>query len=410
MESQSIVQAFGMSMSRQARTNFRWDFAAAATFSLFNVVFNQFFTPIAIRSGASELQVGLLSAAPAIGLLFSPIWAGLAERGRAKYYVAFPNLIGRLIVFIPAMFASPWLFVAIALLFQLLQGIQAPAYATLMTQIYPADTRGRIMGYVRVAMGLLMIPLAFTVGIWIDRSGSFYPLLFAAVTGSASMLLFMNVKEERQVRRPAASSKRATLRGQFQVLHNNRPLVLFLLATTLSGFGNMLANPLYNLIQVQQLNLSNMEIGIVRMSYFALLLVAYLTMGGVIDRYSPKVVMTLCIACHVTCPLLYGLIGTYPAVIAASGLQGFADAAWDLGCMAFVFRLAPGREGVVFGLHLMLFGIRGTVGPLLGTGLSSALPLSAILATASFCCLCGFVTMLFNKGKPSPDAAAGASA
>jgi MFS transporter, DHA1 family, staphyloferrin B biosynthesis exporter len=399
MEIQPTVQIFGMRMTRQARTNFRWDFIASAAFSLFNVVFNQFYMPIAIRGGASDLQVGLLSAAPAIGLLFSPIWAGLAERGRAKYYVAFPNLIGRLLIFIPALFTSPWVFVGIALCYQLLQGVQAPAYATLMTQIYPADIRGRIMGYVRVAMGLLMIPLAFTVGIWIDRSGSFYPLLLAAVTGSLSMLVFMMVKEERLPDPAATARKRITLKQQFGVLKNNRPLVLFLTATTLSGFGNMLANPLYNLIQVQHLELSNMDIGLVRIFYFVLLLLAYLFMGGIIDRYSPKRVMTICIACHVMCPLLYGIFGTFPAVLAASSLQGLADASWDLGCMAYVFRLAPGKEGVVFGLHLMLFGIRGTIGPLLSTGLNGVLPLEVILGAAAFCCFCGFLTIVLHKDK-----------
>ncbi len=404
MEAIPTVQILGLRMSRQARTNFQWDFIAAALFSLFNVVFNQFYIPIAIRGGATDFQVGLLSAAPAVGLLFSPIWASMAERRRAKYFVTFPNIIGRLLIFIPALFTSPWVFVGIALAYQFLQGIQAPAYATLMTQIYPADIRGRIMGYVRVAMGLLMIPLAFTVGIWIDRAGSFYPLLIAAVTGSVSMVIFSMVKEERLPDPLAAARKRVRFRDQFTVLRNNRPLVLFLIATTFSGFGNMLANPLYNIIQVQRLELSNMDIGIVRICYFALLLLAYFFMGRVIDRFGPKRAMIICIGCHVMCTLLYGVFGTYPAVLMASGLQGFADATWDLGCLAYVFRLAPGKEGVVFGLHLMLFGIRGTIGPLLGTGLNGVLPIEAIILAASFFCLCGFLTLVLAKEKAKDPA------
>lgn len=410
MEAQASVLVFGMRMSRQARQNFRWDFVAAAIFSLFNVVFNQFYIPIAIRSGATDLQVGLLSAAPAIGLLFSPLWAGLAERGRAKYYVGIPNMIGRLLVFIPALYASPWMFVGIALCYQMLQGIQAPAYATLMTQIYPADVRGRIMGYVRVAMGLMMIPLAFTVGIWIDRAGSFYPLLIGSLTGFFSIFLFMMVKEEQPVQSGAGVKKRATFSQQLQILRSNRPLVLFLTATTLSGFGNMLANPLYNIIQVQRLELSNMDIGLVRISYFAMLLLAYLFMGGIIDRYSPKLVMKVCITCHVMCPLLYGIFGTYPAVLTASGLQGVADASWDLGCMAYVFRLAPGKEGIVFGLHLMLFGIRGSIGPLLGTGLNGVIPMWVILISASCFCLCGLFTIIWGKDKSNAGMATEVSA
>lgn len=394
------VQAFGLRMSGKAWTNFRWDFGAAVTFSLFNVVFNQFYLPIAIRSGATGLQVGLLSAAPAVGLLFSPIWAGLAENGRAKNYVVIPNFIGRLLVFIPALFTSPWAFVGIALCYHLLMGIQAPAYATLMTQIYPADIRGRLMGYVRVAMGLLMIPLAYGVGLWIDKAGSLYPLLIGGVTGACSILLFTMLKDDyRTLASGAAPKKRAGFREQLGLLKGNRALALFLAATTLSGFGNMLANPLYNIIQVDHLQLSNADIGFVRVAYFCCLLVAYLLMGWVIDRFSTKYVMAVCMLCFTAAPLLYGVFGTYPAVIAASGLQGIADASWDLGCMAYVFRLAPGREGVVFGLHLMLFGIRGTIGPILGTSLNGTVAIEWILFSASVCALLGFATLMMIRDR-----------
>lgn len=404
------VHALGLRMSRRAWSNFRWDFAAAVTFSLFNVVFNQFYMPIAIRSGASDFQVGLLSAAPAIGLLFSPLWAGMAENGRAKNYVVIPNVIGRLLIFIPALFTSPWVFVGIALAFHLLMGIQAPAYATLMTQIYPADIRGRLMGYVRVAMGLLMIPIAYGVGRWIDVSGSFYPLAAAAVTGVLSIVLFTRLHNEPKPASERTGQKRPSLLEQLQVAKENRPLLLFLAATTLSGFGNMLANPLYNIIQVDHLELSNSSIGFVRVAYFTCLLIAYFLMGWVIDRYSTKWVMMVCMLCHTTAPILYGVFGTYPAVLTASGLQGLADASWDLGCMAYVFRLAPGREGLVFGLHLMLFGIRGSIGPLLGTGLNGTVPMVYILLSASFCALAGFTLLALTKEKAEVGKSQGISA
>jgi MFS transporter, DHA1 family, staphyloferrin B biosynthesis exporter len=399
MGSSNLVHAFGMRMSRRAWTNFRWDFAAALTFSLFNVVFNQFYIPIAIRSGASDFQVGLLVAAPAVGLLFSPIWAGMAERGKALSYVIYPNLVCRLLIFIPALFASPWVFVGIALCFHLLMGIQAPAYATVMTQIYPTEIRGRLMGYVRVAMGLVMIPLAYGVGLWIDKAGSLYPLLTAAITGAFSVVLLFMLKNEQEGSQTAAADrkKRATLKEQLQILKNNRPLVLFLTATSLSGFGNMLANPLYSIIQVDYLKLSNTDIGLVRIAYFVCLLLAYLVMGWVIDRYSPKYSLMASVSCHMIAPLLYGVFGTYPAVLTASGLQGIADASWDLSCMAYVFKLAPGREGVVFGLHLMLFGIRGTIGPILGTSLNGTLPVETILYAASICAMLGLLSLIMSR-------------
>lgn len=73
METKGSVYKLGMQMTPRVWFNARIDLSATLLFSIFNVVLNQFFMPFAIQEGASKLQVGLLSAAPAVGLLFSPI-------------------------------------------------------------------------------------------------------------------------------------------------------------------------------------------------------------------------------------------------------------------------------------------------------------------------------------------------
>ena len=110
---------------------------------------------------------------------------------------------------------------------------------------------------------------------------------------------------------------------------------------------------------------------------------AYLIVGFVIDRLSAKHTIIFGFGAFAIVPLLYALMGNYPAVLIGSGIQGIGDAIWDIGILAYVFRLAPGREAVVFGLHLMLFGVRGTIAPLLSTFLSGSLPMSSLLLGAS---------------------------
>lgn len=391
MNRQPYISLLGMKMTRQTANNFRWDFAASVLFSFFNVVFNQFYVPIAIRHGATDFHVGLLTAAPAIGLLFSPIWAGMSERGDPKPYFVYPNFVGRLLIIIPALIASPWVFVSIALGYQLFMGIQAPAYASLLSRIYPPDLRGRLMGYTRMAMGALMIPLAYVIGQWIDAVGSGPALITGAVTGVLSILVFSFISSNRAGDADRKVKKRMTFKEHLELIKGNRTLLFFLAATTLSGFSNMLAVPLYSIIQVDHLKLSNVEIGYIRMAYFACLLAAYWILGSVIDRYSPKWAMCCGFLAFVIVPVLYGAVGTYPAILIAGGLQGMADASWEIGVLACVFRIAPGKEGLVFSLHLMLFGIRGTIGPLLSTSLSNTVPFSSILLCSAGLSLIGFL-------------------
>ncbi|MFC4775521.1 MFS transporter [Paenibacillus sp. GCM10023252] len=395
--STASMMKLGMPMSKGVWHNARIDFGASILFSLFNVVLNQFYIPFAIQDGATNVQVGLLSAAPAIGLLFSPLWAILIERsGNPRPFVVIPNLIGRLLLFLPAFYPTPVVYVAAAILFQLLMGIQAPAYAALVSRIYPADLRGRLMGYVRVAMGTLMIPLAYVVGLWAEGSGPAGPLITAAIFGAISILLFNTIRMPEPAAQPSPSARSFSIGAQWQLIRDNRVLAVFLAATTFAGFGNMLSNPIYQIVQVDTLSLSNIEIGYARIAYFTGLLLTYLIAGRLLDRIDIKYTLICGIAAYAIVPMLYGMWGTYPAVIVGNGIQGIGEAIWDIGILAFIFRLAPGREAAVFGLHLMLFGIRGTLGPIIGASLSTSVPLSDILLLAA---LCGWIgTALFVVG------------
>jgi MFS family permease len=158
-----------------------------------------------------------------------------------------------------------------------------------------------------------------------------------------------------------------------------------------------LASPLYQIIQVRELQLNNIEIALARMTYYVCLLVAYFVVGWVIDRFSAKQTLVYGLAAFAIVPLLYGIFGNYPAVIIGSGIQGIGDAIWDIGILAYIFRAVPGREAVVFGLHLMLFGIRGSIAPLISTGLSDYMPISGLLIAAAICGCIGTVIFLLQK-------------
>jgi MFS family permease len=389
-----------------ARFNYRIDYAASCIFSLFNVVNNQFYIPMAIDAGAGSIMVGLLTAAPAFGMLFSPLWASLMEGKSPKPFVIYPLLIGRLLIILPALFGLPVVYVATWIVFYILMGIQAPAYAGLMTKVYPAPYRGRIMGNVRTAMGVLMIPLAYMVGLWSDSRGASTLLIAAALSGVASVLLFARIRETEPT--PPAqpvSSRRISLRDQWQLVKENRELALFLLASLFSGLANMLGQPLYQLIQMEVLELNFVQVGWTRTMYYICLLFAFFICGILLDRFPPQRVIATGLAVYGVVPLLYSVFGTYPAVLIASGILGIGDAIWDIGILAYVFRLAPGREAVAFGLHLLLFGIRGTIGPLLSTGLESVLPYSIMLYAAALLAFIG--TAIYLKGnRRQPDAAA----
>jgi len=101
-QEQPRIVRLGMEMQRMTWFNFRIDFTASILFSLYNVVVNQFYVPMAIHHGISNFEVGLLTAAPAIGSLLSPLWAAMMGNRSPMPFILWPNLIGRLSIIIVA--------------------------------------------------------------------------------------------------------------------------------------------------------------------------------------------------------------------------------------------------------------------------------------------------------------------
>ncbi len=381
-------------MNDTVRRNFRWELSSAVLGCLFLVVYAQFYVPIAIQHGATNLQVGLMTAAGPIGLLLSPIWASMINNRRPLPYVIYPNMLARLLILLPALHAAPWMFLLATFAMSVLIGVQAPAYASLMANVYPSELRGRLMGYVRVASGVLMLPAVYMVGRWMDRAGGSGPMLAAGVLGFLAFLMFFGMKEANT---QLVSQSRITFREQLRILAGNRWLLLFFGTTTIVGFHHMLSLPLYPIIQVNVFQLTNVEIGYIRIAYYLMLMLGFLIIGSVVDKHSPITALLISFACHMMVPLLYAMPGNYPAAIIAGGAQGLGDACWEIGCMNTIFRYAPGKEAVFFGLHLLLHGIRGTIAPMLGTTLMDVLPLAYIFTYSVLWIAVGFVVLLFGS-------------
>jgi MFS family permease len=244
------------------------------------------------------------------------------------------------------------------------------------------------------------------VGKWSNAYGPSGALIAAAIAGVASILLFNRLRVPKVEDLPSskAPALRFSLRDQWQLVKHNKVLAVFLVATMFSGFGNMLANPLYQIVQVDVLRMSNMEIGYARAAYFTGLLLTYLIGGRMIDRFDIKYTLLVGIAAYAVVPGLYGFWGSHSSVVIGNFVQGMGEAIWDIGILAFIFRLAPGREASLFGLHLLLFGIRGTIGPLLSSSLSGTVPISAILIAAALCSSVG--TVMFWLGNRKREALA----
>ena len=368
-----------LDVPRAARHSLNWDLIAGACAGAYQGMTFPFFVRIARGElGASETLVALMTAAPFVGNLLSPVWARQME-GRAKMPFCLLSWISaRFLLLLMPLAATGSAFVGIVFLLQFIGTVGSPAYTSLMKDIYPDRARGRLIGYVRVGVQSLMFVATLCAGRLLDHNVS-YRVLFpiAGLLGIGAALSFARVrpldpgpvlKEGR-----ALSAREFTL-DTLSILRDNIAYRWFALSVFTYGFGNLMVQPLYQLYQVDVLRISNTQIA--NLANFASLMaiVGAFFWGRFIDRHGAPRTVLLSILLITLIPLVYLSARSVPWLFFASALSGFGFAGIELSYLTSILAYAePGRAAQYQSLHSLLLGVRGVLAPLIGVPLMHAL-------------------------------------
>jgi MFS transporter, DHA1 family, staphyloferrin B biosynthesis exporter len=375
------------------KRNFILDFYSAAFYGLYDGLLFPFIAVIALRLGASNFEVGLLSAAQNASLLLSFYWGSLVQGKRLMPYVMWPNLIGRGVLLLMLFVDAPLPYVALIIAFWLTSSAGSAPYAGLIEKIYPTVYRGRLLGYVRVIMALCHLITVAMAGMLLDIGGHKLTLPLAAVFGLISTIVFTRVTEPPAA--PVVGIRRMGLAEQLGLLMNDKVFLMWEIGFMVFGIGNLVLAPLYPIFQVKYLGLTNIQVSMVSSLWTVAWMVAYAVWGSVIDRKNPGTVLIIAVFFYGLTGLSYWAGRSFYAVLLAALFAGTAEAAFDVGWMSQCLRLAPGRASVYSGIHLTVLGVRGLVGPFLGTALLGWIGLTNAVLTGALMVLCGIVPLLF---------------
>ncbi|MGE5654443.1 MAG: MFS transporter [Bacillota bacterium] len=376
------------------RHNFTHHVIADSLFALFAGSAFPFVMPVLIRLGATDLWVGAAQAAPFIGLLFSFYWGHFSE-GRPKVpIIVYSAVVARLLFIALAMMISPAAFVGMYVVYQLVINAGGPAFPGLVQKIYPAEFRGRMVGTTRLFLGAMQIAATFVAGRTLDRLGHRLWWSLAAGIGILSALVFARIREPQD---PGTSAIRPTfsIGEQVALLGRDRAFLLFLLGCTIMGLGNLISSPAIPLYQVKHLALSSQQLATVSMIYTTFWLSSYPIWGWVIDRLKPIYAVIGAVSMFALANLSYSLGYGLPSVLIASTLFGIGDSGLDLGWNNQVMRLTKDKVSTYSGLYLTFLGLRGTIGPLLGSLLLPVIGLRPIFLLSTVIIIVGLVPFFF---------------
>ena len=114
------------SLPLSVRHTFHYDLKAAMLFGVFGGAFLPFIAIVGRKIGATEFQIALLMAAPYIANTFALLWTeDIFGKGRV-WYVVWPNVAGRAVLFAIFFVADPFDYTLIIFVYMLITAIPVP--------------------------------------------------------------------------------------------------------------------------------------------------------------------------------------------------------------------------------------------------------------------------------------------
>lgn len=358
----------------------------------------------ALRLGASNEDIGLLTSLPALLAVVISIPAGrfLQTRARRKPWIAGSLLMHRagflLVALVPLLKLAGLNQGSVAV--ALIIAIGAPAHffnvswIPMIADVVPPERRAAVISARNITANAVTSVCVFLFGLWLDNI--IFPInyqvmfAFGFLTSLLSQYFIWKIHVPESPPDPSASAQvsfkdqwdalRTALRDQpdFQRLTTN---------TILHGIGLWLAAPLYILYYVRQLDASDGWLGLQGMVMTTTTIVGMMFWGWVIGRIGEMPVLKGTIVTIGLIPILIGLLPNLTLIVLVVGLNGLLSPGVNLSHFNLLLKVTPAAQRPVYtGLYISIVNIGAFICPLIGVwaaehiGLSSALVLFGVLS------------------------------
>ncbi len=386
-----IETALAGSLSASVRRVMHIELSMSLAYGVFYASIMPFTQVVLRRQGASVDMLALYTSLIFVGSIFTSFSIVLMRRRRTIKLIVFCWLLGRSLFLLTAFVSGAVPLMVISALFWLLEAFVIPAYTRVIQKIYPESGRGKVMSTVRmgrVSVILFITPLA---GWALDRVG--YQVLFpiGALFGILATFIFTRIDLD-EGKLPPRNTK--TFADLWQIVRSDRNFAVYLLSYSLFGLGALMAWPLYPLVQVDRLQLSYSEIGLLGLVESIIWLLSYLLWGRTIDRRGGLFVVRAISAIAMVTPLTYMSAQSLWMLLPAAIASGMGMAGFEMGRISAGIQLAdPDRVTEYAAIQSTVVGLRGLVAPAITVGLLRlGAPHSAIFLISVFFLALGWFT------------------
>lgn len=366
-------------LDKEVQRNMHIEVLSSVAYGIFYACVIPFIPVVLRRAGATPDMIALYASLQFLGSITTSLSLVLMRRRRTFTVIITCWLLARALFLTTAIVQGAVPLIVLGSLYWLLEGFVIPGYTRVVQKLYPDTVRGKVMSTVRmgqVTAILLITPLA---GWALDHIG--YRTLFpvASLVGVASVFIFMRMRIEEGVLPPRQTKALTELVG---IVRQDRRFAIYLISFALMGLGTMLSWPLYPLVQVDRLQLTYSQIGLLGLVESCMWLISYLVWGRYLDGRGGVAVMRAVCAVSMITPLSYLIAWSGWMLIPASMARGIVSGGFELGRINAGIQLASRERITEYAvIQSTVVGLRGIFGPqisvaLLGMGFSDVMVFS----------------------------------
>ena len=374
--------------------------ASAATF---NAAF-------ALRLGATNSQVGLLTSIPALMAVLVSLPAGrfLNSKTRRK-----PWILGSLVLY-----RSVFLFIALLPLIKLTEATLAAlviglivsfsglahffnvGWIPLLSDVVPEDKRAGVFSARSIIYNISMSICGILFGIWLEKKifpGNYqilYAFGFATSLLSFYYLLKVQVPDSSVKPQIQETRKNASLHQVWfninQVVSKNKGFIRITGDTLLHGIGIWMVGPLYILHYMRNLGATEAWLGLNTTILTTATILGYAFWRWLMGRWGEPVTLKRTILLIGVYPLVVGLLPSMSLILIATAINGLIVPGVNLSHFNTLLKVTPeeNRPGYT-AVYMTIANIGAFICPLVGVAFANHFGIAPTMIGCGFLCILG---------------------
>lgn len=359
----------------------------------------------ALRLGATNAEIGLLSSIPALLALLITIPSGqfLNRRAKRMPWVTATLALARigylLVALIPFFgFAQPGTAVVWTLIL-----LTAPAsffgvgWNSMLADVVPERARARLFAARNIILAVVVTAGTFLAGRWLAIShfpSNYQVMYLVGFAGAALSTLYIALMRVPDSVVAPPSTQRITpaalLRGAVDAFRHQPDFTRIVGSTLAHGMGLWMIGPVYVLYYVRQLGASDGWIGANATIANLTPILGYYVWQRIVARRGENWVLRLTISLIGLYPILVGLTPNLTIILIWTALQGLLAPGINLSHFPMLLKVCPAEGRPLFlGIYTTIMNIGAFVAPLVGVWLSDRVGYMPVLVAGGALCLLG---------------------